>query len=79
MSSEQRQYNAQDFGSGGRRVPGRLVLLLISVNVVEYDQGGGEGGHVASLDDLGLDYWNWTIRCFSQSHQCQRGGVRSRW
>ena len=55
MSSDQRRYHAQDFGSGGRLVPGRLVLLLISVNVVEYDQGGAEGGHVASLDDLGLD------------------------
>ena len=55
MSSDQRRYHAQDFGSGGRLVPGRLVLLLISVNVVEWDQGGGEGGHGASLDYLGLD------------------------
>ena len=55
MSSDQRQFHAQDFGSGERRAPGHLVRLLISVNVVEYDQGGAEGGHVASLDDLGLD------------------------
>ena len=55
MSSDQRRFHGQDFGSGGRRAPGRLVPLLISVNALEYDQGGAEGGHVASLDDLGLD------------------------